>query len=123
VAEKPVPVPLLAVHVEATLLDYCARVEIRQTFANQEDTPIEATYVATALSLSLSLALLRSDLTHARGACGAIKCRYQFPLEEHNTVCELHAEIDGRKVTGRHCLTTHTCECIRLKRTEFYATL
>lgn len=41
---KPTPVPLLAVHVEATLLDHCARVEIRQTFANQEDTPIEAVY-------------------------------------------------------------------------------
>jgi hypothetical protein len=52
---KPTPVPLLAVHVEATLLDHCARVEIRQTFANQEDTPIEATYVAVTEEFSLSL--------------------------------------------------------------------
>jgi hypothetical protein len=41
------------VHVEATLLDHCARVEIRQTFANQEDTPIEATYVAVTEEFSI----------------------------------------------------------------------
>lgn len=49
---KPTPVPLLAVHVEATLQDHCARVEIRQTFANQEDTPIEATYVTVTEEFS-----------------------------------------------------------------------
>jgi len=43
-ADVPKPVALQSVSVEALLVGGCVRVEISQTFHNQEDSPVEAVY-------------------------------------------------------------------------------